>query len=216
MRADNMEEIVGALKTAGVGSAEEKTGVIKRYLEMLQGKRQWAGLASRSLSEDPARAVVESLSVLAVSGRGRAKVVEVGSGGGLLGVVLAVARPDWELTMVESKGRKAAFLAEAAGSLGLGNVKVVKARAQSLAGSGFDMCVSRAAGRLSDMAGVALPLLRTGGKYVALKQRDVAGEVEAAAGAIGSRGGKITAVIGLSEHIEGVPESVSLVVIEKM
>lgn len=219
-RAGTMAEVRRKLKRAlenhAVEGAESKAETIEKYLLMLKEQRDWAGLTSRSLSEGAEEAAIESLSVLAVVDAGPVRVVDIGSGGGLLGVVMAIARPEWGMTLAESSGRKAAFLAEAAGSLELGNVVVAKTRAESLAGSGFDVCVSRASGRLQDMAGVALPLLRSGGRYIALKQAEVSAEVESAVPEIRDRGGRIAAVIGASLQPEAVPESVSLVVVEKL
>jgi 16S rRNA (guanine(527)-N(7))-methyltransferase RsmG len=213
---EDAEKLTKELRKRGIEPAGERALVILGYLQSLSERRDWAGLTSRSLSEDATGAVLESLSVLAVVGPSAAKVVEVGSGGGILGVVLSVARPDWEVTLVESSGRKATFLAEAVGSLGLENTRVVAARAQGLAGSDYDICVSRAAGGLADISGVALPMLKPGGKYIALKQSDVAGEVESARSTVSTQGGKITAVIGSDQQPDLVPESVSLVVIEKL
>ncbi len=202
----------------GVEDFDEKKGLIERYVGMLEEKRAWAGLTSRALQERAPAAIAESVTLLAALKRGPTRVLEIGSGGGLLGVVLAVACPEWEVTMVESSGRKAAFLAEAIGACGIGNARVARARAESLVGSEEpDACVSRAAGGLEETAGVALGLLRPGGRYIALKQSDVLVEVEAASAAIEASGGKVAGILR-----PPLPRSIaersglSLVVIEKL
>lgn len=202
----------------GVEDFGDKSGLIERYVGMLKEKRAWAGLTSRALPERVAAAIAESVTVLAALERGPTRVLEIGSGGGLLGVVLSVACPEWDVTMVESSGRKAAFLAEAIGACGIENARVTRARAESLVGSEEpDACVSRAAGGLEEMAGVALGLLRPGGRYIALKQSDVLAEVEAARPTIEASGGKVAEIVR-----PPLPRSIaersglSLVVIEKL
>ena len=97
-------------------------------------------------------------------------VVDVGSGAGLPGIPLALARPDCTYVLLEPLARRAAFLAEVVADLGL-DVAVVRARAEDHAKErpGYDVAVARAVAPLDRLAGWCLPLLRPGGRLLALK-----------------------------------------------
>ncbi|MGH3366511.1 MAG: 16S rRNA (guanine(527)-N(7))-methyltransferase RsmG [Nocardioidaceae bacterium] len=96
-------------------------------------------------------------------------VCDIGSGAGLPGVVLALARPDLEVTLLEPRKRRSAFLEEVVEDLALPDVQVVRARAEELGGAGFDAAVARAVAPLDRLARWALPLCRPGGTLVAMK-----------------------------------------------
>jgi 16S rRNA (guanine527-N7)-methyltransferase len=100
-----------------------------------------------------------------------ASVVDVGSGAGLPGMVLAVARPDLNVTLVEPLARRTAFLTEAVAALGLDRITVVRARAEECAGKlpGADVVTARAVAPLDRLAGWCLPLATAGGRLLALK-----------------------------------------------
>lgn len=110
-------------------------------------------------------------------------VVDVGSGAGLPGIPLALARPTCTVVLLEPLARRAAFLDEVVGDLGLGpRVQVVRARAEEHARTspGYDVAVARAVAPLDRLAGWCLPLLRPGGRLLALKGERAADEVAAA------------------------------------
>jgi 16S rRNA (guanine527-N7)-methyltransferase len=100
-----------------------------------------------------------------------ASVVDVGSGAGLPGIVLAVARPDLTVTLVEPLARRAAFLTEAVTALGLDRTTVVRARAEECVGKlpSADVVTARAVAPLDRLAGWCLPLATAGGRLLALK-----------------------------------------------
>ncbi|MEI2642201.1 MAG: 16S rRNA (guanine(527)-N(7))-methyltransferase RsmG [Candidatus Nanopelagicales bacterium] len=109
-----------------------------------------------------------------------ARVVDVGSGAGLPGVVWAVARPDLRVTCVESLQRRATFLSELVAHLGLGaRVSVVRSRAEDLPTGEFDVATARAVAPLPRLLPWLAPLTR--GTVVAFKGRMAAQEVAAAA-----------------------------------
>jgi 16S rRNA (guanine527-N7)-methyltransferase len=147
--------------------------------------------ASVTAVRDPAQAVeahvADSLDGLAAEPlRAPAGVADLGSGAGFPGLVLAVARPAATVALVESVGRKAAFLRAAADALELGNVVVVNARAESWpAGLGaHDAVTARALAPLPVLVEYAAPLLRKGGHLVAWKgRRDEGEEADGAAAA---------------------------------
>ncbi|HVF04449.1 MAG TPA: 16S rRNA (guanine(527)-N(7))-methyltransferase RsmG [Frankiaceae bacterium] len=111
------------------------------------------------------------------------RVVDVGSGAGLPGIPLALARPDLTVVLLEPLARRAAFLTEVVEDLGLGpRVSVVRARAEEHAGTepAYDVAVARAVAPLVRLAGWCLPLLRAGGRLLALKGDRAVDEVAAA------------------------------------
>lgn len=168
-----------ALDVYGARDPAEKEVKISRYLEIMRERRVWAGLVSGSLASDPVGAAIDSLGVITVVKCSPArKVADIGSGGGLLGMVLAIACDEWTVTLVESSGRKAAVLAEMVGALGLSNVDIYAGRAEDLAAAQrFEVVVSRAAGSLTKIAPVVFNLLENGGMYVTIKGRGVEHEV---------------------------------------
>ncbi|MCW2791690.1 MAG: rRNA ((527)-N(7))-methyltransferase RsmG [Nocardioides sp.] len=111
-----------------------------------------------------------------------ASVCDIGSGAGLPGLVLAIARPDLRLTLVEPLLRRTTFLDEVVAELGLDRVEVVRGRAESLHGQRrFDVVTSRAVAPLGRLLGWSMPLVEPTGALVAMKGSSVADEVVEAA-----------------------------------
>ncbi|MFN3338948.1 MAG: 16S rRNA (guanine(527)-N(7))-methyltransferase RsmG [Dietzia sp.] len=127
-------------------------------------------------------------------------VVDIGSGAGLPGIPLALARPDLRVTLVEPLLRRATFLQEVVDELGL-DIRVIRGRAEEkdviARAGGADVVTSRAVAPLSKLAGWSAPLLRPGGRMVALKGASAADEVE--------RDGRVLRKLGFEHvHIEVV------------
>ena len=98
------------------------------------------------------------------------RLIDVGSGGGLPGLPLAIARPQWRITLLDSNGKKAAFLRQAAAELGIANVAVAAMRAEDyVPDEPFDVAISRAFADLGQFAAVARHLVRPGGQLFAMK-----------------------------------------------
>ena len=98
-----------------------------------------------------------------------ARIVDLGSGAGLPGLVLAIARPEAEVVLVESVGKKCAWLERTVSALGLENVRVACVRAEELEEESFDVVTARALASLPVLCEYAAPLLREGGALVAWK-----------------------------------------------
>jgi 16S rRNA (guanine527-N7)-methyltransferase len=114
--------------------------------------------------------IADSLAGLEVAAVGEAeRIADLGSGAGLPGLVLAIARPDAEVVLVESVGKKCAWLERTVSALGLENVRVVCARAEELEEAPFDVVTARALASLPVLCEYAAPLLREGGSLVAWK-----------------------------------------------
>jgi 16S rRNA (guanine527-N7)-methyltransferase len=152
--------------------------------------------------------VADSLVALDVPAvRAARRIADLGSGGGFPGLALAIALPEARVALVESVGRKCAFLARAADELGLGNVEVVNARAEAW-GEGLgahDLVVARALAALPVLVEYAAPLLAPGGVLVAWKGRletEEEADGRAAAEALGMSAPQATAVqpFGGAQH----------------
>jgi 16S rRNA (guanine527-N7)-methyltransferase len=105
-------------------------------------------------------------------------LLDVGSGGGLPGVVLALCRPDWQVTCVDAVAKKAAFVQQVAASLSVGNLRGVHSRVQDLQ-SQWPLITSRAFASLVDFTAWSAPVLAPGGVWVAMKGKHPQGEIDA-------------------------------------
>ena len=113
------------------------------------------------------------------------RVGDVGSGAGLPGLVLAIARPDVHFFLIEPMERRVDWLRRETAELGLENVEVVRARAEDAKFSPWlDQVTARAVSALSKLIPLTVPLVRAGGQLLFLKGAGVSGEVESAARAI--------------------------------
>ncbi|PQZ58049.1 MULTISPECIES: 16S rRNA (guanine(527)-N(7))-methyltransferase RsmG [unclassified Microbacterium] len=108
-------------------------------------------------------------------------VADIGSGAGLPGIVLAISRPDVQWTLVEPMERRVTWLNEQVSALELGNVTVLRARAEDVRSTdGFDVVTARAVSALRTLIPITAPLVRDGGELALLKGMNVANEIEAA------------------------------------
>jgi 16S rRNA (guanine527-N7)-methyltransferase len=109
------------------------------------------------------------------------RVADVGSGAGLPGLVLAIARPDVQWVLIEPMERRVSWLSEQSDALGLDNVRVVRARAEEWReGPVFDAVTARAVSALRTLVPITAPLVRDGGQLVLLKGASAANEIDAA------------------------------------
>jgi 16S rRNA (guanine527-N7)-methyltransferase len=163
--------------------------VLERYVSMLAGPGIERGLLGpREVPRLWDRHLLNCAVIQEAVAKG-ATVVDVGSGAGLPGVVLAVVRPDLAVTLVEPLLRRSVFLGEVVAELRLSNVNVVRSRAEQLHGKVLaDVVTARAVAPLDRLARWTLPLLRTGGLLVALKGTSVRKELAEAADSLKALG----------------------------
>lgn len=131
------------------------------------------------------------------------RVVDVGSGAGLPGIPLAIARPDLDITLIEPLLKRSSYLSEVKDLLGLDNVTVIRGRAEEKeikrAVKGADIVTSRAVAPLGKLAKWSLPLVKIGGEMIAMKGESVHEELERDSADITRAGGgkaKVEAVKG--------------------
>jgi len=159
-------------------------GQRERLLVYRDELARWGRVHNLTSVLDPARMVpvhlLDSLALLPLL-RGE-RIADVGSGGGLPGVPLAIARPGLRVTLIEPRTKRALFLEHVARHLALANVIVERCRVEELPpGEGFDTVVTRAFGSLAEFAAAAGGLARPGGCLLAAKGRDPAAEIAALA-----------------------------------
>jgi len=139
-----------------------------------------------------------------------ATVADIGSGAGLPGLVLAIARPDCRVTLVEPLLRRTTYLEEQVASLALDNVEVHRGRADSLHGSRrFDVVTSRAVSALGTLLDWSMPLVSPDGALVAMKGSSVHEEIETARGDLSAWGCAEPEVSGVGDTF--LPEPVTVV-----
>jgi len=150
--------------------SEAQHGQLLDYLALLN---KWNSVYNLTSVRDPMQMMTLHLldSLAAVPAfEGAKNVLDVGAGGGLPGIVLAIARPDMQVSMIDTVHKKTAFLTQVKAQLGLANVTVYTMKVQELAVAQlFDVITSRAFADLSDFVNWSGHLLAEGGQYIALK-----------------------------------------------
>jgi 16S rRNA (guanine527-N7)-methyltransferase len=198
------ELLQSGLTELGIELGEERIVKLLDYLALL---RKWNKVynltAIREKDEMVSLHLLDSLAVLPHLWEGR--WLDVGCGGGVPGLVLAIARPDWEFTLLDSNTKKTSFVQQAAIELGLKNVSVHSGRVERWnAPCKFDGIISRAFAELSEFFQLTRHLLAPNGHWAAMK-----GQPEPELGKIPA-GCEIERVIGL--HVPGLNAARSLVI----
>ena len=175
------------LAKIGVTLDETKIAIVGDYLARLLAANELLNLtAIRSADEAWTRHALDALSLvphLAHLGDGAA-VMDVGSGGGVPGIVLAIARPDLEFLLVEATQKKAHVLEEVASALGLSNVEVAPERAEELAATdlagSFDAVTARAVAPIERLLPWTAPFVAPGGRLLYITGQKAPDELKAA------------------------------------
>ncbi|MEX3944539.1 16S rRNA (guanine(527)-N(7))-methyltransferase RsmG [Paraburkholderia sp. BR10937] len=169
----------------GVELSERQHEQLLDYVALLA---KWNAVYNLTAIRDPRQMLIQhildSLSIVPhLPMRAEATVLDVGSGGGLPGIVLAIVRPDWQVTLNDIVQKKSAFQSQAKAELGLANLSVVTGRVESLrpgieVSKKFDLIVSRAFADLADFVTLARHLVADGGAIWAMKGVHPEGEIE--------------------------------------
>lgn len=152
--------LAAGIEALGLGLPEGATEKLNAYLALLaKWNRVYNLTAIRDPQEMVPRHLLDSLAVLpvlskSVPGGRRFSLADVGSGAGLPGLVLAIARPDWMITLIEAVEKKAAFQRQAVIELGLSNVSIHCGRVEEFIGE-FSAVISRAFASLADFVKLA-------------------------------------------------------------
>jgi 16S rRNA (guanine527-N7)-methyltransferase len=185
--------------------------VNSKLVELARLISEWPGLVSRPAEE----LIDDSLVLLNHLGEAH-RVVDVGSGGGLPGLPLKIARPSLNVTLVEADQDKAAFLVRACAVLGLHDVEVVARRAEEVGQDphyreSFDVAVARALAPMPVLTELCLPLVKVGGRLLAQKTKTE--DVNAAGPAIEAMGGMLKAVVAAPSATRGAG---TVVIVDKV
>ncbi|MES2994032.1 MAG: 16S rRNA (guanine(527)-N(7))-methyltransferase RsmG [Pseudomonadota bacterium] len=182
-----MEALRPALRAAiselALDVPEPQVDTLLSYLALLQ---RWNAHYNLTAVRDPAQMLTQHLAdCLAVIaplrrqvGDPPARLLDVGSGGGLPGVVIAALNPALDVTCVDTVGKKAAFIQQAAGELRLRNLHAAHARVEKLVAIPFDVITSRAFASLADFVGLTRTQLADSGVWLAMKGKTPAAEIE--------------------------------------
>ncbi len=196
----------------------EDIPALRQFSEMLIEKNKVMNLTAITEEKDVATLhLLDSVSLLNIADFSGKKVVDVGTGAGFPGMPLRIVKHDFSLTLLDSLNKRIDFLRECCDALGFADVSCVHARAEEFAAKhreSFDLATSRAVANLSVLSELALPLVKVGGQFLAMKSVDSEEEIAAAKSAIKTLGGKISRVEDYT--IPGTEVTHRVVVIEKV
>lgn len=168
---------------------------LRRFAELVRTSEH--NLVSRRARDElKSRHIPECVALADVLPRGPQRVLDIGSGGGFPGMVLAIVRPELEVHLLDATAKKTAFLSETAADLDV-SVTVHTGRAEQLQrgdlANTFDVVTARAVAPLDRLVGWALPFLRQGGVLYAVKGERWEEELAAASGAMQRYGASLVA-----------------------
>jgi 16S rRNA (guanine527-N7)-methyltransferase len=179
--------LTDGLERLGLALGADQVDQLLAYLALLQ---KWNRVYNLTAVRDPAEMLTHHLldSLAAVgplrrhTGGRPLRLLDVGSGGGLPGVVIAIICPELDVSCVDAVGKKAAFIQQAAATLKRPNLRGLHARVETLGvgqGAGFDVITSRAFASLVDFTAWSRPALSPGGVWMAMKGKHPAEEIAA-------------------------------------
>lgn len=182
------------------------------YLDMVLERNEHINLtAVRDRGEAIVKHVLDSLAICDLPEYKAAKtVIDVGTGAGFPGALLAIVSPEKEFTLLDSTLKRLRVIDEFAEALGISNLKTVHARAEEINrkpeySGAYDLCVSRAVANLDTLSKWCLPFVRKGGSFIAYKGENYNEELEGANKTLRKLGGKLDRV----EAYPGEPEDIS-------
>lgn len=162
--------------------AGDRIDVLRRFAEDLGTRGELLGLIGPQEAERLWSRHLLNCAVLAPLIAPDARVADIGTGGGLPGLVLAILRPDAQFRLIEPMERRCAWLTEQIDVLGLENAEVLRGRAEEYHGAfEVDLVTARAVTALRKLVPLTAPLLRDGGEMLFLKGVSVESEIDAAA-----------------------------------
>jgi 16S rRNA (guanine527-N7)-methyltransferase len=168
----DLDRGLAALRAAGIALPSGALDMLERYVALLaKWNRTYNLTAIREPAQMVTHHVLDALAVLReLPQMEKLRVLDVGSGGGVPGLPLAIARPSWTVVLVDASHKKGAFLQQAAIELGLANVEAVTSRIEDYAPTApFDVVISRAFSDLATFARAGLAHVAPGGRLVAMK-----------------------------------------------
>ena len=191
---------------------EQTAARLLAYLDLVLERNEHINLtAVRDRDEAIVKHVLDSLSICDLPEYKTARtVIDVGTGAGFPGALLAIVSPEKEFTLLDSTLKRLRVIDEFAETLEISNLKTVHARAEEINrkpeySGAFDICVSRAVADLETLSKWCLPFVRKGGSFIAYKGENHAEETERAAKTLKKLGSKVSRV----ENCPDGPEEIS-------
>lgn len=178
------QPLLAAAQTLGLALSDKQLDQLLAYLDLIQ---KWNKVYNLTAVRDPkamlTQHLVDSLSLLPALRRhadGRSlRLMDVGSGGGLPGVVVAICEPGIDVSCVDAVAKKATFIKQVAAELGLSNLHGEHSRVETLKVPGFDLITSRAFASLLDFTTLTRAHLKPGAIWLAMKGQHPAEELAA-------------------------------------
>ena len=199
----------------------QKASTLLAYLDLVLVRNEHINLtAVRDRNEALVKHVLDSLAIVDLPEYKEAQtIIDVGTGAGFPGALLAIVSPEKEFTLLDSTLKRLRVIDEFAQTLNINNLKTVHARAEEISRKpeykeAFDICVSRAVANLEKLSGWCLPFVRKGGCFIAYKGENYEEELQQAAKVLKKNKARLSYI----ESYKDMPEEISghvLIVIKK-
>ena len=199
----------------------QKASTLLAYLDLVLVRNEHINLtAVRDRNEALVKHVLDSLAIVDLPEYKAAQtIIDVGTGAGFPGALLAIVSPEKEFTLLDSTLKRLRVIDEFAQTLNINNLKTVHARAEEISrkpeyNEAFDICVSRAVANLEKLSGWCLPFVRKGGSFIAYKGENYEEELQQAAKVLRKNKARLSYI----ESYKDMPEEISghvLIVIKK-
>lgn len=201
---------------------DDTTGKLVSYIDMVLDRNQHINLtAVRDRDEAMQKHLADSLAVTDAPEYQEAKrIIDVGTGAGFPGALLAIVSPEKEFVLLDSTLKRLRVIDEFAAELGIRNMSTVHARAEEISkkpeyNAAFDLCVSRAVASMDKLAGWCLPFVRKGGYFAAYKGENYESEILEARKSLAKFKGKVNRIIPCGSTDSDISGHV-IVMIEKI
>ena len=191
---------------------KQKASALLAYLDLVLVRNEHINLtAVREPNEALVKHVLDSLAIVDLPEYKEAeKIIDVGTGAGFPGALLAIVSPEKEFTLLDSTLKRLRVIDEFAETLNISNLRTVHARAEEISKKpeyceAFDVCVSRAVANLEKLSGWCLPFVRKGGFFIAYKGENYEEELAQTSGVLKKNKARLSYV----ESYQDVPEDIS-------
>ena len=217
-----MKRLNDGAKALGIGLSGRQLEQFEGYYRELVEWNQKINLTRiTSYEEVQVKHFLDSLSIVPYLGKSlnAPRIIDIGSGAGLPGIPLKIARPDIKLTLLEATAKKVQFLRYLTDTLELGNVDIVNGRAEEIAHDNkyrekYDLALSRAVAVMPVSIELTLPFCKKGGMFIAQKKGDIEQEIRQSVRAITEMGGELRGVDTV--EIGGLNDDRKLVIVDKI